>query len=335
MLAGMARPVKSLLRSPSRCGLLFCGALFALPVAPSVAQDAAKSAPVWVEGKESLTLMQGEKLAFQYIFRSGRKPIIYPLLSPGGENLARDYPMKPTEEGGTSDHIHQRSMWFTHGEVNGVDFWAEQDGGGEIVHQGVESKGVDPSGLATLKATAKWKVPDGTEILAETKTIGVRSTDAGRMIDYTIELQALIDEVHFGDTKEGSFGIRVPDSMMVDRKLGGKIINDQGKTDKDAWGLRSKWVDYSGPVKDKTYGITVLEHPLSFGAPCRWHVRSYGLFAANPFGEFHFIGGDKTDGFRLKKGDSIKLRYRIFLHDGYGDAEQIAKQWVELAKTDL
>lgn len=293
---------------------------------------AAATSVRWVEDGESLSLFDGEQLVFSYLFRSGKKPIIYPLVGPSGQLLARDYPMKPAAEGGTTDHIHQRSMWFTHGEVNDIDFWSEGAGSGEIVHQSLTSKSVKDN-AASFSATAKWQTPDGKALLAETKTITIRSTEAGREIDFAIELQALADEVHFGDTKEGSFGIRVPDSMMVDRKLGGKIINEQAQFDKDTWGQRSPWVDYSGPVAGETAGVTVLEHPASFGYPSRWHVRTYGLFAANPFGEFHFVGGDKTDGVRLKKGDAIKLKYRVILHDGQGDAEVIAKQWQAFSKT--
>ena len=31
----------------------------------------------------------------------------------------------PGEE---TDHVHHRSVWVTHGSVNGVDFWSEADG---------------------------------------------------------------------------------------------------------------------------------------------------------------------------------------------------------------
>ena len=35
-----------------------------------------------------------------------------------------------TVEGEDKDHPHQRSLWFTHGKVNGVDFWSEIKGHG-------------------------------------------------------------------------------------------------------------------------------------------------------------------------------------------------------------
>lgn len=284
----------------------------------------------WKQDDDALTLLQDDEAVFTYIFHSGKKPIIYPLVAPGGQHVSRDFPMKEAAEGETTDHIHQRSMWWTHGEVNDIDFWSEGKGSGEIDHREVTDVAIDNS-VASFSATADWKTPDGDTLLAERKSISVWSTDKERMIDFQIELTAADDEVHFGDTKEGSFGIRLADSMMVDRKLGGKILNEHGDTDKDAWGRRARWVDYSGPVDGETVGVTILEHPHSFGHPTRWHVRSYGLFAANPFGEFHFVGGDKTDGVRIKQGESIKLRYLVVLHDGYGDPERIETIWQQFA----
>src|ERR1051325_2087095 len=60
-------------------------------------------------------------------FHYGDAPHVYyyPVLGPGGVSLTRSWPMEnpPDEE---HDHPHHRSMWFSHGSVNGVDFWTEQ-----------------------------------------------------------------------------------------------------------------------------------------------------------------------------------------------------------------
>lgn len=287
----------------------------------------------WTTDDESISLVAGDQLLFRYVFRSGQKPIVYPLIGPTGKLMARDYPMQPAADDGTKDHIHQRSMWMTHGEVNDIDFWSEVAGSGTIEHVAVESSDVGPDGIATLVTTARWKKPDGTVLLDEHKTFRIGSADGARTIDMDVTFTAVADEVHFGDTKEGSFGIRVPDSMMVDRKLGGKIINAEGLEDGKAWGQKSRWVDYSGPVNGETAGITILEHPASYNAPCRWHVRTYGLFAANPFGEFHFTGGKKTDGHRFAKGDTIRLHYRVVLHDGPADVQAIENHWKQFVGT--
>jgi hypothetical protein len=46
-------------------------------------------------------------------------------------------------------------------------------------------------------------------------------------------------------------------------------------------------------------------------------VRTYGLFAANPFGRKEFPDGDKKDGsYEVAEGKSITLRYRLWWHKG-------------------
>ena len=43
-------------------------------------------------------------------------------------------------------------------------------------------------------------------------------------------------------------------------------------------------------------GNVIWERDRFFLLPTYWHVRSYGLFAANIFGEHHFYGDDSRDG---------------------------------------
>ena len=66
----------------------------------------------------------GGQLFTEYILKGFAKPILYPVMGPGGVPMTRNYPMSKVA-GEASDHVHQKSMWFTHGDVNGVDFWAE------------------------------------------------------------------------------------------------------------------------------------------------------------------------------------------------------------------
>ena len=76
-----------------------------------------------------------------YNFSYGMKPIFWPVYAPNGNGLTRDYPMKDPNPKrfpfDSYDHIHQRSVWFTHGSVNGYDFWHEQPSrtSGLIEHQ--------------------------------------------------------------------------------------------------------------------------------------------------------------------------------------------------------
>jgi len=147
-----------------------------------------------------------------------------------------------------------------------------------------------------------------------------------RWIDFDIVIKASDGPVKFGDTKEGSFGIRVPESMKVDAKKGGQIINSEGQTDKDAWAKQAAWVDYHGPVDGETLGIAIMNHPSSFRFPTYWHVRTYGLFAANPFGVHDFTGDKSADGtYTLEAGKTVAFRYRVLLHRGDQQAGKVAE----------
>ncbi len=262
----------------------------------------------------------GNEWVAGYLIDSNGKPVVYPVVGPSGKSMTRHYPIDqrlPTEK---DDHQHHRSMWFTHGEVNDIDFWADEKNEGDTVHvSGTAS--VTDDGAAVLVTQNEWIAPDGKRVMTDTRRFAFFKDSGRRIIDFDVLLKATDGDVHFGDTKEGSFGVRVAGTMKVDAKLGGIITTAEGRHDAEAWGTKSKWVDYSGPVDDETVGITIHDHPASFGYPCRWHVRDYGLFAANPFGVFHFIGGEKTDGIVLKKGSQLRLTYRVVLHDGGLDAD--------------
>jgi hypothetical protein len=144
-------------------------------------------------------------------------------------------------------------------------------------------------------------------------------------LDFDVTVTASDGEVKFGDTKEGSFGVRVAGSMKVTSDMGGRIVNSEGQTDAGAWGKPAAWVGYCGPVDGETVGVAILNHPSSFRFPTYWHVRTYGLFAANPFGLHHFKKSREFDGSHtLKPGDTMTLRYRVILHDGTTEEAGIA-----------
>lgn len=266
-----------------------------------------------------------------YLTATGPKPILWPVIGPTGAEMTRAYPMKDIAEE-KHDHPHQRSIWFTHGDVNGVDFWSENKGHGSIAHR--EYLRLEESGDDALITTRNdWLDAEGKKVLQDIRDVTFRAGDGWRSIDFEITLNASEGPVKFGDTKEGSFGIRIPTVMDVNSKHGGHIVNSAGETDKDAWGKPAAWVDYYGKVDGKAVGIACLNHPMSFRFPTRWHVRDYGLFAANPFGLHDFVGKSDADGsYTLEAGDSIALRYRILFHTGDANDAKIAEAFERYSK---
>jgi hypothetical protein len=264
---------------------------------------------------------------FTALAESGSKPIIYPIYGPGGQKMTRSYPIENVE-GEDRDHPHQRSMWMTFGNVNGVDFWASDPINGDKPHFGTKSvvNAIAEGGpvAGTLISEIEWRDKSGKLVLREDNTLVVYAVADQRILDAFITLTAPSDKAAvFGDTKEGMFGLRVPSVLDTKAKKGGKIVNAEGIEDDAAWGKSSPWVDYSGVIDGKTVGVAILNHPSSFRYPTHWHVRNYGLFAANPFGHKDF-GLGKTGEYSLEPGKKITFGYRVILHDGRADEAGIA-----------
>jgi methane monooxygenase PmoA-like len=266
-----------------------------------------------------------------YIFNSGFKPILWPIVGPTGKEMTRAWPMRTGNPDEKMDHVHQKSFWFDHGNVNGIDFWAETSKvQGKQVHK--ELVKAEGGKIGTIVTKNDWLGPDDAKVVTDVRTLRFGGDAATRWIDFDAVVTAAAEEVKFGDTKEGSFGLRIAESMRVDRKTGGKIITSEGLIDDKAWGQPAAWVDYHGPVQGETLGIAILNHPSSFRYPTRWHVRVYGLFAANPWGLGDFSNGKEHSDYTIKKGESFTLRYRVIFHKGDEKEGKIAEAFAAYTK---
>ncbi|MFO0910553.1 MAG: PmoA family protein [Isosphaeraceae bacterium] len=266
------------------------------------------------------------------VYRGGEasKPYLYPVIGPTGAAFTRAYPMVKDLPGEDHDHPHQRSFWFTHGKVNGLDFWASDPLNGNKPAFGSirETSRRTGSGLSVgfIRTTNDWLDHDGKRVCSDERLMRFYSTKEARVLDFEITIRATDGPVTFGDTKEGMFGLRVASSMDVTKKKGGKITNAEGLTNEAAWGKASPWVDYTGPVDGKTVGIAILNHPSSFRFPTTWHVRTYGLFAANPFG-WNDFGLKKSGDHTIPKGETMHFGYRVIFHEGDTEAARVADQF--------
>jgi hypothetical protein len=281
------------------------------------AQRSEKGAIVKIDGR----------LFTEYVTNYEGTPILWPIIGPTGKPMTRGYPMGkgPDEE---RDHKHHRSLWFTHGDVNGTSFWDLGDG--VIKHR--EFVKIEGGKQAVIVTRNDWLAPDGKKVCEDQRTFTFGTDGDARWIDFDITIKASDGAVRFGDTKEGSMGIRVAGTMKVEAHKGGQIVNSEGRTDADAWGKRAAWVDYHGPIDGQTVGIAIFNHPSSFRFPTYWHVRTYGLFAANPFGLHDFEPGKDVDGsYTLSPGETMTLRYRVLLHRGDEKSGKVAEAFAPYA----
>jgi hypothetical protein len=259
--------------------------------------------------------------------------VIWPIVGPDGQAMTRQYPLGKKLAGEQDDHGHHRSFWFNHGLMNGTDFWKEPEKGkanGQIVHR--EFTDLKSGDTATIVAANDW-TSDGKKLAEDVRTIEFGADEHGRWIDFVVDLTAVGGELLLGDTKEGSFGLRVPGPMDVDAKKGGRILNSRGQQNEEAWGRAAEWVDYHGVVDGKPAGIVIFDMPDSFRHPAKWHVRTYGLFAANPFGQEEFPKSDDSEqgDAKLAEGEKLRLHYRVLFYGGEKSAEELAAIYKEYA----
>jgi len=261
-----------------------------------------------------------------YLAPGGNKPYLWPLSTAGGLVVTRHFPMEEFP-GESHDHPHHRGLFFSHGDINGINFWATEPAAnaaqqrqprlarGSMRLQKVRQlKSGGKSG--TIKAVFDGLDAAGKRVMTEARTITFYNDPRLRIIDYEIVIHP-IEKLTFHDTKEGTFGIRLA-SSMTEAKGGGRMINAEGKeTEKNVWGKRSNWVDYCGPVDGQTVGVAIFDHPANPRHPTYWHSRSYGLHAANIFGVRDFTGDKLQDGsLTIARGQSLRFRYRVVIHPG-------------------
>jgi hypothetical protein len=271
------------------------------------------------------------------------KPYLHPVRAADGTVVTRLYPMEVVE-GEPHDHPHHRGIWFTHGDVNGLDFWANEPNSegpmkkGKIVLRKVEK--VD-NASGTIRAVFEWQAPDGKIVLVEDRTMVFGGDAQRRTIDFDVTFGAGVQPVKFGDTKEGTFAIRLAAPLEEPHRRAenrtGKITNAEGKTgESETWGKPSPWVDYSGKLDGKPIGVAIFDHPSNPKHPTFWHVRSYGLFAANIFGEHDYFDDKTKDGsVTIKPGDTLRVRYRVLVHPGDTQAAGIGELYKQYAKPDM
>jgi len=306
---------------PGAAGLVLVVVAVCATCASTSAQPGVKIA----ELPDRLHIEINGRLFTEYFFKDVPRPYFYPLMGPGDAAMTRNWPMKgpPGEE---HDHPHHRSLWFAHGEVNGQDFWSEQKNFGKIVHDGFTGiQSGEKSGLISSKD--KWVASDGKVICTDDRTFRVYNPGGAeeRVFDFEITLHASNGDLTFGDTKEGTMAVRLAETMRL--KVKGKVA--QGHTIQ-----RADWCDYYGPVDGKTVGIAIFDNPQNPRHPTWWHVRDYGLFAANPFGQHDFEKlSNKTAGnLVVPAGQSITFRYRFYLHQGDEQQAKVADRYQQYVK---
>jgi hypothetical protein len=247
------------------------------------------------------------------------RPFLFPVIGPSGRSLTRmGHPHDP------ESHSHHNSVWISHHDVNGTNFWSDR-GKGKIRHKRIVEF-QDSDRCASLTAENEWIDTDnGNVLLLETRTVTVLPlNDVEWLITIDMEFKPKSKAVTLGKTPFGMIGVRMAKTIGV-RDGGGTIRNSEGAVnEKEVFWKRAKWVDYSGAViNGKIEGITLFDHPDNPNFPTHFHVRNDGWMGAS----LTFDGPRE-----IPPNQTLRLHYALYVHSDMEPVEAIDKIWQRFTK---
>lgn len=236
------------------------------------------------------------------------RPFFYPLVGPAGKSLTRiGHP-------GAPNHDHHRSIWFSHAQVLGIDFWSE--GKPPRIRQKQWMVYRDGEDEALMAVQLGWFDGHDPKELIEQEVIAVirPGPDRETFVEIQTSLKPTAEMLELGKTNFGLLAVRVAKSIS-EHFGGGKLTNSEGATGEAAiFGKPARWMDYSGPVTGNTIeGITYFDHPGNVHYPAPWHVREDGWMSASLC-----MNGPRV----LQRSEPLKLRYLLHAHSGPADASR-------------
>jgi hypothetical protein len=244
----------------------------------------------------------GGRFFTSYRFQDDEKyPFFFPLNAPvsGGSVTSMRNGIWP----------HHSSLFFGCDRVNGGNYWQEGLERGRIVSIG--ARVTETNGArAVIEDECIWKRPDAEAPIIDRRKITVTAPATNvYQLDFDIEMEMLMD-VTIQKTNHSLFSLRVDPDLSTEQ--GGTMVNADGKeTEKGTFGVASPWMDCYGTKKTGVEGIAVLQHPSNPWFPSPWFTRDYGFLSPTPM--FWPEDGKQTC---LKKGETLRLRYRVIVHAG-------------------
>ena len=262
----------------------------------------------------------GVEIARYHFGTSLHRPFIFPITGPSGRSLTRmGHPHDP------ESHSHHNSVWISHHDVGGNDFWS--DGGkGKIRHKRIV-KFEDGNQACSITTENQWLANQNKVLLLETRWVTtVPLDDSEWLMIIDMEFKANEQPVTLGKTPFGMIGVRMAKTIGVNDG-GGTIRNSEGAVnERKVFWKRAKWVDYSGLItNENSEGITLFDHPDNPNFPTYFHVRNDG-----------WMGASLThDGPRTIQPDKpLQLRYGLYIHSDIKPVNDIEEKWKQFTKVE-
>lgn len=260
-----------------------------------------------------IDVMINKNLFTSYIFSQEEKyPFFFPVNGPSNASVTS---MR------NANYPHHSSLFFGCDMVNGGNYWQEGLERGQIISHRADI--VETGGSrVVIENECIWTRP-GADAPIRDKRVITFSAPSKELyqIDFDVEMEMLMD-VTIKRTNHSLFSGRMDPDLAVSN--GGVMINAEGETGENGtFGKASAWIDYYGTRMGKTEGMAIMQHPSNKWYPAPWFTRDYGFFSPTPM----YWPEDQEKGTTLRKGEKVKLRYRVLVHSGNHLEADIAGQF--------
>ncbi|MCA9149012.1 MAG: PmoA family protein [Planctomycetales bacterium] len=252
-----------------------------------------------------------------YVFRDEQihRPYYCNLMSSQQVKVTRNHPLEPTD---SQDHFFHSGLFFSFGDLNGIDFWHMN---APVVHQSFSREPELNAGTLHFTTQDEYRTSSGEPLARQTVAHTISATAEGIRIDWDLSLQALDQILKIGSKEEGGLAVRVATPIAVNAQHGGRMIDDQGRVNgKAIWGQQANWVASSAPVEGRQVGVLLMSDPNNARASF-WHARDYGLLVANPFGPLN----KPTGGMAVSTDAPLRLRFALLVFDTQRDVRDLAE----------
>jgi len=280
----------------------------------------------WDSSPGSLALQaDGQDLWRLHLDPASPFSYFHPLALPGGPPLTVDAP---------ADHVHHHGLWFSWKLINGVNYWENAPGSDRPVGRTVWEEPHYQAWWdfrASIQMRLHYVSPEEGRVLAEERELEISApaADGSYAIDWTSRFTALVDEVVLdrtpppgqpgGKAYGGYAGLSLRLAQLEDRAAattsGPVEFNEQQR-----FRGRSYAFDYHGELGGRAAGIAILDLERDALLATPWYaIRSGNMSFFTPAVLCY-------EPLRLRRGDGLTLRYRVFVHPGRWDAARLNQE---------
>ncbi len=255
--------------------------------------------------------------------RFARSGFIHPLYSPHGGLLTQIHPQ---------GHFHHMGLWHawvkTTFKNESLDFWNLDKGEGGIRYEETVSTDNTADSAGFTVRQAHYALRDGIEetVLSDTFSVRLQQQEDVYLIDYETQQTNVSDAPIVMEAYRygGGIAYRGPSYWGEGNS---DYLTSRGLGRQDGHGSEARWVRFSGPTETGEASVTILSHPSNVHSPQPVRIWPEGPMF------FNYVPAQNTP-LTVAPGETLTLRYRVLVTDGYLPPETIETFWQGYSKTE-